>query len=274
MTILDVLKQLRDDLKLWCTNNFNYKLNKNLGEEESSKLLSVDTNGDIVTIDNTLSGVTSNVQTQLDNKASSNHIHTGYLTEAQVQTMLDAFAERYGLTSSGSGSGSGGTTTTVKFTVNSTAYTVDNDTTWSDWVSAMGAASGFVISGTKVYAPDGTIICSSYTTSSNYTAVTASANIVAGDYYSLAVYQGNTGGGGNSGDSGSDIIYFTVKDTHYSVTRGTTWQTFAENSNGTFIYQADEDLVFESVNMRTVMYNGNAVSGSDTIISGGVYVCT
>lgn len=51
MTILQALIQLRDDIKLWCINNFNAKLNKNLGTEESGKFLSVDENGDIGTVD-------------------------------------------------------------------------------------------------------------------------------------------------------------------------------------------------------------------------------
>ncbi len=29
MTILEALIQLRDDIKVWCINNFNQKLNKN-----------------------------------------------------------------------------------------------------------------------------------------------------------------------------------------------------------------------------------------------------
>ena len=48
MTILEALVQLRDDIKLWCINNFNHKLNKNLGAEESGKYLAVDANGDII----------------------------------------------------------------------------------------------------------------------------------------------------------------------------------------------------------------------------------
>ena len=48
MTILEALIQLRDDLKLWCINNFNHKLNKNLGTEENGKFLKVDSNGDII----------------------------------------------------------------------------------------------------------------------------------------------------------------------------------------------------------------------------------
>lgn len=51
MTILEALKQLRDDLKLWCINNFNNKLNKNLGTENTGKVLAVDENGNIVASD-------------------------------------------------------------------------------------------------------------------------------------------------------------------------------------------------------------------------------
>lgn len=49
MTIIEALVQLRNDLKLWVTNNLRVKMDKNLGTEESGKLLSVDGNGDIVT---------------------------------------------------------------------------------------------------------------------------------------------------------------------------------------------------------------------------------
>lgn len=49
MTILEALVQLRDDLKLWVANNLRTKLNNNLGTEESGKILSIDSNGDVVT---------------------------------------------------------------------------------------------------------------------------------------------------------------------------------------------------------------------------------
>lgn len=49
MTILEALIQLRNDLKLWVTNNLRVKLNKNLGTDESGKFLTVDETGDIVT---------------------------------------------------------------------------------------------------------------------------------------------------------------------------------------------------------------------------------
>lgn len=76
MTILEALIQLRNDIKLWCANNFNKKLNKNLGSEENGKFLTVDANGDVSTVKvdatvdelNYMSGVKSNVQTQLDGK--------------------------------------------------------------------------------------------------------------------------------------------------------------------------------------------------------------
>ena len=60
MTILEALKQLRDDLKLWCINNFNNKLNKNLGTENTGKVLAVDENGDIVASDSVGGGVGQN----------------------------------------------------------------------------------------------------------------------------------------------------------------------------------------------------------------------
>ena len=49
MTIIEALVKLRNDLKLWVTNNLRVKMDKNLGAEEKDKLLSVDENGDIVT---------------------------------------------------------------------------------------------------------------------------------------------------------------------------------------------------------------------------------
>lgn len=76
MTIIEALVQLRNDLKLWVTNNLRVKVDKNLGTEESGKFLTVDENGDIITTEiaasatelGYMSGVTSNVQTQLNSK--------------------------------------------------------------------------------------------------------------------------------------------------------------------------------------------------------------
>ena len=48
MKISEALIKLRDDLKLWCTNNFNKKLNKNVGIP--NKLLGTDESGNIVTV--------------------------------------------------------------------------------------------------------------------------------------------------------------------------------------------------------------------------------
>lgn len=109
MTILEALVKLRDDIKLWSINNFNKKLNKNLGSEESGKFLITDENGEITTADitataaelnimdgvtattteinilngitttttelNYVGGVTSAIQTQLDGKAALSHNH-------------------------------------------------------------------------------------------------------------------------------------------------------------------------------------------------------
>lgn len=83
MTILEALVKLRDDLKLWCTNNLNRKLNKNLGVEESGNFLTIDENGEIIPVDiittkdeiGYVSGVTSNIQTQLNGKSDINHNH-------------------------------------------------------------------------------------------------------------------------------------------------------------------------------------------------------
>lgn len=49
MNIIEALVQLRNDLKLWVTNNLRVKLDKNLGAEESGKVLSVDAEGNVVT---------------------------------------------------------------------------------------------------------------------------------------------------------------------------------------------------------------------------------
>ena len=52
MTIIEALVRLRNDLKLWVANNLRTKLDKNLGAEESGKVLAVDENGDIITVKN------------------------------------------------------------------------------------------------------------------------------------------------------------------------------------------------------------------------------
>ena len=75
MTILQALIQLRNDLKLWVTNNLNVKMNKNLGEKESGKFLSVDSNGDVITTKIEVSNIT-NLQSSLDGKANTEHTHT------------------------------------------------------------------------------------------------------------------------------------------------------------------------------------------------------
>jgi phage-related tail fiber protein len=48
MTIIDAIKQLRNDLKLWVANNLSVKLDNNLGTDNSGKLLSVDETGEVV----------------------------------------------------------------------------------------------------------------------------------------------------------------------------------------------------------------------------------
>lgn len=110
MTILEALIQLRNDLKLWVTNNLRVKLNRNLGADEKDKFLTVDDAGDIVTtsIDASItelshmSGVTSNVQEQLDGKADVNHTHDNYLeaddisglaTNASVQELSNTVSD-------------------------------------------------------------------------------------------------------------------------------------------------------------------------------------
>ena len=78
MTIIQALVQLKTDILKWCTTNFNAKLNKNLGADHSSEFLVTDTNGEVTTVRLTankaeldyVAGVTSSIQTQLNNKAS------------------------------------------------------------------------------------------------------------------------------------------------------------------------------------------------------------
>lgn len=48
MNIIEALVKLRNDLKLWVANNLRVKLDKNLGEENANKILSIDENGDVV----------------------------------------------------------------------------------------------------------------------------------------------------------------------------------------------------------------------------------
>lgn len=51
MTIIEALVRLRNDLKLWVANNLRTKLDKNLGAEESGKVLAIDENGDVVAVE-------------------------------------------------------------------------------------------------------------------------------------------------------------------------------------------------------------------------------
>ena len=49
MNIIEALVQLRNDLKTWVANNLRVKLDKNLGAEESGKVLSIDSEGNVIT---------------------------------------------------------------------------------------------------------------------------------------------------------------------------------------------------------------------------------
>jgi hypothetical protein len=51
MTIIEAIKQVRDDILKWGTNNFNAKLNKNLGTDHSEEFLVTDAKGEVTTID-------------------------------------------------------------------------------------------------------------------------------------------------------------------------------------------------------------------------------
>jgi hypothetical protein len=78
MNIIQALVQLKTDLLEWATTNFNAKLNKNLGTDHSNEFLTTDPNGEVTTVRlaatktelDYVAGVTSSIQTQLDNKAS------------------------------------------------------------------------------------------------------------------------------------------------------------------------------------------------------------
>lgn len=52
MTIIQVIQKLRDDLKLWVTNNLNVKMDKNLGADNVGKVLTVDEEGNIIPMEN------------------------------------------------------------------------------------------------------------------------------------------------------------------------------------------------------------------------------
>jgi hypothetical protein len=56
MNIIEALVQLRDDIKLWVANNLRTKLDKNLGTDNSGKVLSVDSDGNIVPTEADLGG--------------------------------------------------------------------------------------------------------------------------------------------------------------------------------------------------------------------------
>lgn len=87
MTILDALIKLKNDLMAWCVNNFNQKLNKNLGNNKANGVLVTDESGNITIAQNSptneqlsyLNSVTSDIQTQIDtinnNKVDITHEH-------------------------------------------------------------------------------------------------------------------------------------------------------------------------------------------------------
>ena len=90
MTIIEALVQLRNDLKLWCINNFNHKLNKNLGTEESGKFLTIDSAGDVVTAEisgvNYISNLIADAQQQIDTKAEASDL-SNYYTKTEIDSM-------------------------------------------------------------------------------------------------------------------------------------------------------------------------------------------
>ena len=57
MNIIEAMIQLRDDIKLWVTNNLRVKMDKNLGTEESGKLLAVDEEGNVVASEKSLEDI-------------------------------------------------------------------------------------------------------------------------------------------------------------------------------------------------------------------------
>jgi hypothetical protein len=80
MTIIDALKQLRNDIKLWVANNLRVKLDKNLGKEENAnKILATDSEGNVITIDQ--NDVSIDVDSELST-SSENPVQNKVVTEA------------------------------------------------------------------------------------------------------------------------------------------------------------------------------------------------
>ena len=98
MTILETLIQLRNDIRLWCINNFNNKLNKNLGSEENGKSLVVNASGDIVTTSPRASqSDLNNLSSIVDTKADKATTLAGYgitdgATKAYVSEALEGLS--------------------------------------------------------------------------------------------------------------------------------------------------------------------------------------
>lgn len=91
MTILEALVQLRDDIKLWCINNFNAKLNKNLGTDEAGKILKIDEEGNVVTSEGGADGadgvsISSVTQTTTSSADSGSNVVTVTLSDGTKST--------------------------------------------------------------------------------------------------------------------------------------------------------------------------------------------
>lgn len=57
MTIIEAMIQLRNDLKLWVTNNLRVKMDKNLGTDNAGKVLAVDEEGNVVASEKSLENI-------------------------------------------------------------------------------------------------------------------------------------------------------------------------------------------------------------------------
>lgn len=117
MTILEALVQLRNDLKLWTTNNLRVKLDKNLGVEKANKILSINNNGDIITEDKQFYDTKNSLYYSYDGdyttkeyvrdgnsiwvKVSDNTPSIEDLTDAIVNTLVEDGVQEVTMTSDG-----------------------------------------------------------------------------------------------------------------------------------------------------------------------------
>lgn len=137
MTILEALVQLRDDLKIWVTNNLRVKVDKEDGKGLSSNDFTTEEKNKLAALDNSLSTLVGNVPVseQIDaaiaNKSDSTHTHDDrYYTESEIDTKL-----------SGKANSSHGNHVPTTETANNTKF-LRNDNTWQVVTPAnIGAAA-------------------------------------------------------------------------------------------------------------------------------------